>query len=129
MNKTKVYWHDTAKTIIHHEYFAGYKNSDVREAVLHSRSLIDSVTHKVSVIVEFHSAALEIGFLNELRHVSDGLRDNHEISVFVGAGFTGSTVLNLLKRLRLKAAESFYLADTIEEALATIEAYRKTHSR
>ena len=122
-----VSWDNTEKTIIHYVFDPNWTWDEFAPAKAHAQELINTVSHKVGVILEtHHNGAVPHNLLGNFR---DGLRTRHPRVVIVVIVVTRPfirTMINTVRALLPSIQIHIEMAYTLDEARITILNYLRT---
>lgn len=122
-------WDNETKTIIRYQYRNGWNWDDYFAAIKAAADLLDTVDHKVDIIMDFHSAnLLPQGAVTQVqRAFSHPRHPNIGLTIFVGANAFIRAIENLGRRLAPSAASKWDLtfAATLEDAYRISDTQRK----
>jgi hypothetical protein len=115
----QVVWGNGEKTIVHYQFEQHWTWQDFFEAKAHAQELINTVPHKVAVILEtHHDGAIPYNLLANARK---GLRTKHPqtaLIVIVATRPFIRTMISTVRGLSPLAHTRVELASTYDEALA-----------
>jgi hypothetical protein len=126
-------WHDESQNVIFCEIYSLWTWDDAYHMARAIRTLCQSVTHEVAVIVYFHPAAsvLPIGSLRtHLRNVVTGELPNVQLAILVGAQVYLSTLTFLAEKV-CRASELLArvrFVNTLDAAFAQIQSSSRVSS-
>lgn len=115
-----VAWDNEEQTILRYQFFKGWSWNDLREIFNEGYSMLDTVHHRVDVIMDFTEASMfaPSGAINQARHVSNNPRhDNIGLTVLVGSNFV-SSIFNMFKKIASNSTSKWDVAfaPTLNEA-------------
>jgi hypothetical protein len=123
-----VNWDNETKTIIRYLYKNGWNWDDYFAAIKSAGELLDTVDHKVDIIMDFHNANLiPQGAITQVqRAFSHPRHPNIRLTIFVGANAFIRAIEGIGRKLAPTAAKKWDLAfaATLEEAYHIAEEQR-----
>lgn len=122
--KINVAWDNDEKTILYYQFEKGWSWNDLREIFSEGYTMLDSVDHRVDVIMDFSEASMfaPSGAINQARHVSNNPRhENIGLTVLVGSNFV-SSIFNMFKKIASNSTAKWEVAFArkLEEAYEII---------
>jgi hypothetical protein len=121
----RVAWDKADKTIVRLVFNGDWTWADLDRASDEAAALIDTVDHKVAVLLDVRRARQIPGdFMNHAGRIADGHNPKRGILVVVGASMLMQTVGGALFKLFPEATKDVMMAGTMDEAYAVIERQR-----
>ena len=123
-----VVWDDDARTIVRYDVEGSWTWDDYQDSLVELNSLLDTVDHKVDVIINIRSGKwIPEDVFNRFNH---DMRQRHpnigRLQVFVGAGMLIQILVASFMRIYGRAVDiEFLFADTLEEARQLIHERRQ----
>lgn len=122
-------WDNEDNTILRYEFLKGWSWNDLYQAFEIGNSLLDSVEHRVDVIMDFTNASLfaPSGAINQAQHVANNPRHpNIGLTVVVGSSFM-SGMFKMINKLAGGSTTSskwdVTFVNTLGEAYEAIQVY------
>lgn len=122
----EVFWYDDEKTIIYHRYTRGFTIVDFYRAAETSAQMLATVPHPVDIIIETQSLPKMSGMFSAAQHVNRIVPPNQRLVVAVGANSVLRSMVEITRKIAPRATQNIHFVDTLEDALAYIEAYRSS---
>lgn len=123
-----VMWDNETKTIIRYLFKNGWNWDDYFAAIKAAGELLDTVDHKVDIVMDFHSAnMIPQGAITQVqRAFSHPRHPNIALTIFVGANAFIRAIEGIGRKLAPSAAQKWDLAfaATLEEAYRISESHR-----
>jgi hypothetical protein len=126
----QVVWDDDAKTIIRYSFERSWTWAEFETAQREAHAKIDTVTHKVGVIIGGPADATLP--LNMLSHIRSGLRNKHPrtcVAVLLIYTPFQRALFNAAISLTRRSSAIFHAASSVDEARALITAHLRELNR
>jgi hypothetical protein len=118
----RVVWDNDKKSIIRYIYENRWSWEDLYTARLEVKAMLESVSHKVGIIVDVRNASiLPNGTLSRAKHIASSsptLHHNEGITVILGAGGLVRSIYDVMLKIYRDTMRErkYYFASSLEEA-------------
>jgi hypothetical protein len=123
----RVFWDNDDQTIIHYQFDENWTWDEFFPAKAHAQELINTVSHKVGVILEtHHNGVIPHNLLGNFRN---GLRTKHPNTAIVVIVVTRPFIRTMISTVRALSPLAFVhleMAFTLDEARLLIHDYLRT---
>ena len=121
----QVSWEDDEHTIMRVIYTEPWRSQDIYDALEEITRMLDSVPHKVAIIVDVRSIkSIPRGILKALYRIVSTERPNEEMYYIVGANSVVRAIYGAAKTIYPAIGKLVTFASSLEEAHAWIEEHR-----
>ncbi|RMG82404.1 MAG: hypothetical protein D6712_14690 [Chloroflexi bacterium] len=125
----QVSWEDDEHTIMRVVYTEPWRTQDIYDALEEITRMLDSVPHKVAIIVDVRSIkSIPRGVLKALYRVVSTDRPNEEMYYIVGANSVVRAIYNAAKTIYPAIGKLVTFASSIEEVPILIEEHRSKNT-
>jgi hypothetical protein len=125
-------WYDETKQIILHQFEGRWEWHDLFNAISTSKTLMDSVDHKVFIILDVSQTralpAINIKSLQALANPPTSGHPNMAGRYLIGVRSYLRSIYNVFVKLFPQGARQYRLVDTIEEALLEIKSHTQAET-
>lgn len=122
-----IFWYDDEKTILCQRFQQSLTTTDIKEAANMSAAMLATVPHAVDIIIEVDDPPLLLkDLLETTQHLNRIVPPNQRLVIVIGAGHLLRSMIAIWGKIAPKATEKIHFMDTLDDALAYIEAYRSS---
>jgi hypothetical protein len=119
------YWDDDAQTILVNRLEGNITIDDYVHSVRINADMMNSVAHPVDLVMDATVARLNAeNMFSTASYADRTVPANQRLLCVVGASVFLKTMLRVAKKVAPKATDNLYYFDTMEQALAYLQAFR-----